>query len=65
MLTKTLHEFLSDEGGVGTVWGLLWFILFVGIGGLAVDTTNGFRVQTMLQATADAAAHAAAPVPRR
>ena len=55
---RAFEAFLSDEGGVGTVWGLLWFILFVGIGGLAVDTTNGFRVQTMLQATADAAAHA-------
>jgi hypothetical protein len=39
--------------------GLLWFILLVGITGMAVDITNGFRAQTMLQATADASALAA------
>ena len=40
--------------------GLLWFILLVGITGMAVDVTDGFRNRTMLQATADAAALAAA-----
>ncbi len=40
--------------------GLLWFILLVGITGLAVDVTDGLRNRTMLQATADAAALAAA-----
>jgi len=39
--------------------GLLWFMLLVGITGMAVDTTNGFRNRTMLQATADAAVLAA------
>ena len=39
--------------------GLLWFILLVGITGMAVDVTNGFRNRTMLQATADASALAA------
>jgi len=38
--------------------GLLWFILLVGITGLAVDTINGFRNRTMLQAAADADAAA-------
>ena len=58
MMAKPVHEFLSDEAGGGTIWGLLWFILLVGIGGMAVDTTNAYRNQTMMQATADAAAHA-------
>jgi len=40
--------------------GLLWFALLVGICGLAVDSTNGFRSLTMLQATADATSLAAA-----
>jgi hypothetical protein len=40
--------------------GLFWFMLLVGITGLAVDTTDGFRNRTMLQATADASALAAA-----
>ncbi len=53
-------RFLRDEQGGGTVWGLLWFMLMVGICGLAVDTTDGFRARTMLQATADATALAGA-----
>ncbi len=57
---KSLHGFLQDDSGAMTIWALFWFILFVGLLGLAVDTTNGFRVQTMMQATADAAAHGAA-----
>jgi hypothetical protein len=50
----------DDERGAGTIWGLLWFALFVGICGLSVDITNGFRARTMLQSTADAAALAGA-----
>ena len=53
------QEFLNDEHGAGTIMGLLWFILLVGITGLAVDVTDGFRSRTMLQATADASALAA------
>ncbi len=52
------RKFLNDELGGGTVMGLLWFILLVGITGLSVDTINGFRTRTMLQATADADAAA-------
>jgi hypothetical protein len=59
MLRGYSREFLIDEHGAGTVMGLLWFILLVGIGGLAVDITDALRSQTMLQATADAAALAA------
>ena len=54
MLREGSRIFLSDEQGVGTVMGLLWFMLLVGITGMAVDATNGFRNRTMLQATADA-----------
>ena len=56
MLSNHLDRFLRDEGGGYTVWGLTWFILYVGIGGLAVDITDGYRNQSLLQATADAAA---------
>jgi len=55
-----MSRFLADQRGAGTIMGLLWFMLLVGITGMAVDTTNGFRSRTMLQATADAAALAAA-----
>ncbi len=56
MLREGCLKFLNDEQGGGTIMGLLWFMLLVGITGMAVDTTNGFRNRTMLQATADAAA---------
>ena len=51
--------FWSDDRGAGTLWGMLWFMLIVGITGMAVDVTNGFRNRTMLQATADATSLAA------
>ncbi len=56
MLCAPMSRFLADQRGGGTIMGLLWFMLLVGITGMAVDTTNGFRNRTMLQATADAAA---------
>jgi len=55
-----MSRFLADQRGAGTIMGLMWFMLLVGITGLAVDTTNGFRSRTMLQATADATSLAAA-----
>ena len=55
MLRIRIYDFTRDERGAGTITGLLWFILLVGITGMAVDATNGFRNRTMLQATADAA----------
>ncbi len=60
MFGGVCRKFLDDEQGAGTIMGLLWFILLVGITGMAVDVTDGFRSQTMLQATADASALAAA-----
>ena len=51
MLGGDCRKFLNDELGGGTVMGLLWLILLVGIIGLAVDTINGFRNRTMLQPT--------------
>jgi Flp pilus assembly protein TadG len=58
------HEFRlpamsRDERGAGTVMGLFWFMLLLGFCGLAIDSTDGFRNRTMLQATADASALAA------
>ncbi len=59
MLRVRSYDFARDERGAGTIMGLLWFMLLVGITGMAVDATNGFRNRTMLQATADAAVLAA------
>ncbi len=60
MLGGDCRRFLNDELGGGTVMGLLWFALLVVLTGLAVDTINGLRNRTMLQASASADADAAA-----
>ena len=54
MSTVRAKSFWQDDRGVGTVMGLLWLILLVGITGVAVDLINGSRTRTMLQATAAA-----------
>ncbi len=59
MSSKILNQFLHDESGSYTLWSLVWFILFLGLGGLAADMTDAYRNQTLLQATADSAALAA------
>ena len=51
--TVRAKSFWQDDRGAGTVMGLLWLILLVGITGVAVDLINGSRNHTMLQATAD------------
>ena len=60
MLRVRINQFANNEAGAGTIMGLLWFALLVGITGMAVDVTDGFRNRTMLQATADSAALAGA-----
>jgi Flp pilus assembly protein TadG len=50
--------FLHDESGAGTAWWVLWMIIFMVFGGVAVDSSNAWRMRAELQATADAAAHA-------
>ena len=52
-------RFLRDESGAYTIWSLVWFSLYVAMGGLAVDVTDAYRNQTILQSTADASALAA------
>lgn len=60
MMIRSFRGFLRDERGSYTVWSLIWFVMFVAIGGLAVDGTDGYRTKTLLQSTADASALAAA-----
>ncbi len=59
MLSTRFHKFLRDESGGYTIWSLIWFSLYVAMGGLAVDMTDAYRNQTLLQSTADASALAA------
>ncbi len=59
MLSTRFHSFLRDESGGYTIWSLIWFSLYVAMGGLAVDMTDAYRNQTLLQSTADFSALAA------
>ncbi len=54
-----LREFRNDESGVGTVLSLFFAIMFLLIGGVALDGTNLWRNHQLMQNTADSAAHAA------
>ncbi len=40
MLSTSFRKFLGDERGGYTIWSLIWFSLYVGIGGLAVDMND-------------------------
>jgi hypothetical protein len=56
VFSTSFRRFLRDESGGYTIWSLIWFSLYVAMGGLAVDMTDAYRNQTLLQSTADAAA---------
>ena len=60
MAGSAIRGFLRDERGGYTVWSLVWFILYLAIGGLSVDISDAYRNQSLLQSTADAAALAGA-----
>ncbi len=52
-------EAARDESGAATMWMIFWAIIFMLLGGVAVDSAKGYRMKHMLQAAADSAAHAA------
>ncbi len=52
----SVPSFIEDESGGYTIWSLTWFMLYVALGGIAVDMSDAFRNQTILQSTADASA---------
>ncbi|MGL4235703.1 pilus assembly protein TadG-related protein [Tabrizicola sp.] len=52
-------KFGASEDGAMTAGGLIFLVIFLAIGGLAVDVSNAINQRTQLQLTADATAHAA------
>ncbi|MDH3666986.1 MAG: pilus assembly protein TadG-related protein [Paracoccaceae bacterium] len=54
-MKSAIVNFLNDEDGGYTIWGLTWFMIYLAIGGLAVDVTDAYRNQILLQSTADSA----------
>jgi len=59
MFITSFRNFLHDETGASTIWALVWFSIYVAMGGLAVDVTDAYRNKTILQSTADSSALAA------
>ena len=55
-ILKPFRDFSKDEDGIATVWSMFWLIICFALSGLAIDATNAWRVQQILQSTADSAA---------
>ncbi|OOY20806.1 hypothetical protein BMI86_09860 [Thioclava sp. DLFJ5-1] len=52
----TITDFTAEEDGVITQLSLFWTILFLAVGSLALDVSNGYRNRVVMQDAADAAA---------
>jgi Flp pilus assembly protein TadG len=59
-LIRGLLRFCADEYGVGSIYMICLFPLFLILAGLGMDGAAAFRTRDMLQSTADAVATAAA-----
>ncbi len=55
-----MRRFLRDCSGGVVVPGVVWTLVILVVGGLALDGTNAWRVRSQLRVTADAASLAAA-----
>ena len=58
-LSRLACRYRAETLGGATILSVVWLLLLVGLAGLAIDATNGYRHKAVLQATADAAALAA------
>ena len=59
IIKKRLKD-LKNEDGAGTAFAMLFALICIGIGGLAIDASNVWSVKQRLQAATDVSAHAAA-----
>ena len=59
-LHASFIRFKTDISGAVTASNVIWMVIFIGLGGLAVDSAQAFRIRAMLRAGADAGAHGAA-----
>ncbi len=51
-------RFLRDERGSATYWVLFWTVGLFALSGIAIDGAQAWRMRAILQAAADASAHA-------
>lgn len=57
-LGRQAGAFRKDERGFALALGLIWIVILLAFGGVAIDTANAWRMRAMLQVTADASVHA-------
>lgn len=55
--SNQLARFQASEDGAMTAGGLIFTVIFLAVGGLAVDVSNAINQRSQLQLTADATAH--------
>lgn len=60
VLRSAAAGFLRQTRGAATVLSLFWVLILLVLGALAIDAAQAWRVRAILQAAADASAHAAA-----
>lgn len=56
MSRVTITDFTAEEDGMITQLSLFWTILFLAVGSLALDVSNGYRERAQMQDATDAAA---------
>jgi len=59
-IKKTIVDEITDDSGAGTAFAMMFALICIGIGGLAIDASNVWSIKQRLQAATDTAAHAAA-----
>lgn len=56
-IARELRRFRHEEDGVGTVFSIFLLVMLIIVSGVAIDGSNYWRHQQMMQQTADVAAH--------
>ena len=59
-LARQIRRLARDQRGAASVWALFWTMMMMIVSGFTLDVANAYRIRTLLQATADASALAAA-----
>jgi len=59
-LPRLRNRLFADNEGSVTIQNVIWAVICLAIGGLAIDGAHAWRVKSMLRAAAEAGAHAGA-----
>ena len=59
-LLDGVRGYVADESGGATLWNVTWMLVFAGMAGLSIDSSNGYRNISISQSTSDVSALAGA-----